>query len=59
MSSDPPPTTTPNDNPDALFTPEPQSPSHVNVITQDSENTSQELDFSSTPAQETPAFFQI
>ena len=58
MSSDPPPTTTPNDNPDALFTPEPQRPSRVNVITQDSENASQELDFSSMPAQEARNTFQ-
>ena len=58
LSSDPPPTTTPIDNPDALFTPEPHRPSNVNVITQDSDNVTQQLDFSSTPRQEACNTFQ-
>ena len=58
MSSDPPPMTTPIDNSDALFTPEPHRPLNVNVITQDSENVTQHLDFLSTSAQETHNTFQ-
>ena len=49
MSSNPPPSTDPIENTDTLFTPEPQRPLNVNVITQDSENGAQHLDFSATP----------
>ena len=58
MSSNPPPTNDPIHNTNTLFTPEPQRPSDVNVITQNSENAVQQLDFSSTPTLESRSRFQ-
>ena len=58
MSSNPPPTNDPIHNTNTLFTPELQRPSDVNVITQDSENAVQQLDFSSTPTLESRSRFQ-
>ncbi len=58
MSSDPPPPTDPITNTDNLFTPEPYRPSNLNVITQDTENASRTINFSSTPAGEEVTTFQ-
>ena len=53
MSSNQPPTTNPIDDTNTLFTPEePQRTTHIHVITQDSENATQQLDVSSTLSQD-------
>ena len=58
MSSDPPPPTDLNANTANLFTPEPNRTFNFNVVTQESENLSQSIDFASTPATEEWTSFQ-